>query len=375
VSLIRERWHLKQKIRFAAILSISVFAIFICKVQATGIGIKTTPQEMLPFEAEATVRPLPPTLCFQTIAQQNLKLRFKIQMPPETPWLSTDFPVVEGKTLLEMETPMPATGKWGVTPILPIRGDYSVPTGIYEGSHCIRMADLKLHVNENPSKYCYFAGLALVLMLVGFGGGWVIGGQQQLTAGQVLPRNAEILLNVAALTAVISMLALAVGAEMNIHQSCAHGIEKKEADQLVAHDASYRLTVSGDRDTAVGNLNKFEIQALDLRTMKPASGLPIKIGVQQLEENFPVLSFTAIADEAGKVSWKQSFFDGAPHLVEARLEESTSPSLKTWMTVAVEAIHPSLARRLTTFAYMIAFVLVGMLFGLFAKERYSGGAA
>jgi len=330
------------------------------------------PQEMVPFEAEASVPSVAPTLTFQTIAQPNVKLRFKIQMPKETPWLSTDFPMVEGKTLLEMETPMPGTGKWSVKPMLPIRGDYSIPTGIYEGLACIRNADIKLHVNENPSKYWYFAGLAALLLLVGLIGGWVIGGKQQLKSDQLLPKRVAVLLNGVGIAAVCSMLALAVGAEMNIHQSCAREVEKSESDLKIAHDSKYQLTISGDRDTKVGNLSNFEIQALNLITMKPASGLPIKVCVQQLEENFSVLAFTAIADEFGKVRWRESFFDGAPHRVEAQLDESQSA--KTRMTVSVEAIHPDLIRRLTTFAYMTIFLLVGMLFGLLAKERFSGGA-
>lgn len=367
--------RLKPKISFAILLFISVFAFAIGQVRATGIGIKTTPQEMLPFEAEAAAPSVAPTLSFQTIAQQNTKLHFKIQMPPETPWLSTDFPLVEGKTLLEMETPMPDSGKWSVKPMLPIRGNYTIPTGIYEGLRCIREADLKLQVNENPSKFWYFAGLAVVLLLIGLGGGWVIGGKQQLNPEQLLPKKVEVLLNGVALMAVFSMLALAISAEMHIHQSCAHEMDKKKSDLNIARDTRYQIAVSGDHDTVVGNLSKFEIQALDLKTMKPAGGLPIKVSVQQLEENFPVLSFTAFADEVGKVSWKESFFDGAPHRVEAQVDGPKSASLKTWVTVSVEAIHPSLVRRLITFAYMIVFLLVGMLLGLLVKERYSGGAA
>jgi hypothetical protein len=357
---------------FLSILAlIAVFAGGAAPVQATGIGIKATPEEMLPFEAEAKVPSVPPTLCFQTIAQKGSKLQFKIQMPPETPWLSTDFPVVEGKTLLEMETPMPDTGKWSVSPMLPIRGDYSIPVNTYEGSNSIRTAKLQLHVNENPSKYWNFAGVAALLVITGLSAGWVIGGKQHVNPGQLVPKKVEALLNAAVLVAICSMLILAVAAEMNIHQSCAHNMVEGEADVKVAHDANYRLTVSGDRDTAVGDLSSFNIQALDLRTMKPAQGLPIKVNVEQLEEHFPVLSFTAITDEAGKVSWKQSFFDGAPHRVEAQIGRSIIPGLRSWITVSVEAIHPSLYRRLTTFSYMIIFLLFGLICGLIAKDRNS----
>ena len=361
--------HLKHRFFFGILALVAFLVVAVAPGEATGIGIQTTPEQLVPFEAEASVPPAAPTLCVQTIAKKNSKLHLKIQMPPETPWLSTDFPVVEGKVLLDIETPIPETGKWILKPMLPIRGDYSIPVTVCDGTSSIRTADIKLHVNENPSKYRYFAGLATLLIVIGLIGGWVIGGRQQIDPGQIVPRKVEMLLTAAVLVAICSMLALAVAAEINIHQNCGHDAGNEEVTARAAEDANYRLSVSGEGKTAVGNLSSFSVQAVDLRTMKPAAELPIHVDVLQLEEGFPVLSFTGIADVAGKVSWKQSFFDGAPHRIEAQIDQGRFPGLHSWKTVSVEAIHPSLSRRLTTFAYMIMFLLMGMLVGLLIKER------
>jgi hypothetical protein len=338
------------------------------------IELKTVPDKVSAFEAEAKRAITAPSLTLQTNARKGTKIHLQIVMPSETPWLSTDFPIVEGKTLVEMETPLLPSGMWTLEPMLPIRGDYTIRAGTSQDNKPAANQVLKLPVGENPTKYLNFALIAIVLFAVGFAGGAVIGGKQESAPGQLAPTRVELLLSGAAIIAIVAMSALAVSAEMGVHNQCVKRERSQGPDQLIAQNSKVAFTLSGDHDTAVGDLAKFMVVVKDAHTDQPVANVPVKIAVTQLEDQFTDLAFTARTDASGQVIWKQTFFDGAPHKIDARLVgEWPDPDLKIWQNVSVEPIHPPLFRRLVTLGYMLAFLIAGMFLGfhrpLISKEK------
>jgi hypothetical protein len=365
---------------FSILFAIASLLILPNTALANGVEVRTIPAHLLPFEAESH---LPVKLTEITIETKNLsnsqqqpnkQMRVTIQLPRETPWLSTDFPMVEGKTLLSVSTILPTSGTWSINTVLPIRGNYWLSADLIDGEHLIESEQKTLHVDENPSKYLYFVALATLLFLVGLGGAQVIGGKQLMAPGQLAPTRVELLLSVSAIAALIAMLILAVAAEMNTHQSChskaglscqSNG-QSLEKSSSITSDTAHTLALVGNSEATVGESASYHLQVIDLKTNKPALAAPVTIDVTQCEENFPVLSFTGLTDDEGMLAWKETFFDGAPHKIEACLAKN---SLKAWQYVSVEPIHPPLARRLIGFFYMVVFLLIGLLCGLLYKKR------
>lgn len=82
--------------------------------------------QILPFEAEATRLQSPVQLTLQTVdglgkPLENADIHLTILTPPKNPWLTTDFPIVEGTKLLEIEAPA-SKGELQFQQMLPIRG-------------------------------------------------------------------------------------------------------------------------------------------------------------------------------------------------------------------------------------------------------------
>ena len=74
------------------------------------VHLSTEPplSQILPFEAEATVPPSPVRLTLQAVdatgkSLENARIRLQILTPPRNPWFPTDFPIVEGTELLNIE--------------------------------------------------------------------------------------------------------------------------------------------------------------------------------------------------------------------------------------------------------------------------------
>jgi hypothetical protein len=259
--------------------------------------------------------------------------------------------------------------------MFPIRGDYVIAAEIKRGSKAIATDSFKLSVLENPAKYLNFAMLAAFLFLIGTIGGWLIGGKQKMWPGQLAPTRVELLLSAAALAAIVAMACLAVSAEMNLHQHCEKPEASTELDKTSVSDHAYNLALTGDREAAVGELANFKAQVTDAKTDKPTPGLPLQVTVTQLEENFVALTFASITNESGQLVWKECFFDGAPHKVEVRIDDGKGAGIEASKTIAVEAIHPPLSRRLTTLIYMMMFLLVVLFIGFKATRRAQASSA
>jgi hypothetical protein len=142
----------------------------------------------------------------QPLTDANLKVR--ILTPAKTPWFSSDFPIVEATELLELEAIAPQ-GNLEFEQVLPIRGNYTVEvavnpevTGAFEAFN----RSLTVIVPEHPVKYRNLAILAIILLGVGFGSGWLLGGNQTVGDREIAPQPVRMLLSTMTIIAIAVLL-------------------------------------------------------------------------------------------------------------------------------------------------------------------------
>lgn len=355
------------------------------------VHLTTNPptDQIIPFEAEATKLQSPVKLTLQVADKagslENAKVHLRILTPSKSPWFTTDFPIVEGTTLLEMEVPLSpagditaAKGTLQLQQMLPIRGAYQViaavkPTTANE----LRpfQQTLKLSVSENLVKYYNFAILAAILLLVGLGGGWIIGRRQSVQPGEIAPQAVRLLLSGATLVAIAALLVINVGAQLN-ESSEAHqhpgGHHKMNAPALQSQ--GLRLELIGDSHAVVGEPAHLSVQVTDVSTGQPVTDLLLKVKATQLQNRWVAFAYNGIPDAKGQLTWQEQFFDGAPHRVEVEaVPQPNSPRqfkpLRVSREIDVEGVAPPLSVRLISLAYLISILLVGLALGLWLRQR------
>lgn len=341
--------------------------------------------QLLPFEAEAATPQSPVRLklqAFDAVGQpvKNAKIQLTILTPPKNPWFTTDFPIVEGTKLLDIKSIAPS-GEVQVEQILPIRGKYQLlvkvaPVVPYEFK-TIKQT-LTLSVPENPVKWRNFTILAAILLVVGFGGGWIIGGKQKIQLGEIAPERVRLLLSGVTVVAIAALLIVNISAEFA--ESQAHGshhsheASPSQETPTIVSSTGIKLELSGDSDATVGQVANFQIKAIDTKTGKPATDLPLKIKTTQLEDNWEPFAYTGTTDGKGTFEWQQQFFDGAPHQVEVEFSPKDDTAneflpLRVKKAIAVEGVAPPLSVRLISLAYFTGIIAVGLVLGLRLQHR------
>ncbi len=347
--------------------------------QAT-VHLTTTPPEsqLIPFEAEAVKQQSPVHLKLQAVdaaghALKNAYFRLQILTPSPTPWLTTDFPIVEGTKLLDIEANSP-TGELQLQQMLPIRGNYqllvSVTPTIANAFTPIQQT-ITLGVAENWIKYRNGGILAVILLIVGLGGGWVIGGPQNIQPGEFAPQRVRLLLSGATLVAIMALVVVNVSAELPDSHAHEHHQEhsQKVDNPPVLQSKGLELRLAGNDHTTVGKLANFTAQVIDTQTGKPATDVLFSVKATQMEHDWITFAYLGTPDTTGKLVWKQQFFDGAPYKVD--VEVSPQPTavhqfspFRVSKDIDVEPVAPPVTVRFTSLAYFTSIVVAGLLLGL-----------
>ncbi len=353
------------------------------------IGLSQTPRSPIqlitsppvgqfhPFEAEAT-KPQSPTLLTLTARNSAGELLanslFKVQIftPPNTPFLATDFPVVEGTKLLELAVIAPE-GKVQFQQMLPIRGKYKLlvnVTPITANQFRPIEQTLTLDVPENPVKYRNYAILLVVLLAVGIGGGWIMGKQSLPQRGEIAPVRVRLLLSGAVLVAIASLVVVNVSAEVSKSHDHFHTMPEKTA---FANNSQLQVQISGDKYATVGELANLQVSAIDSKTNQPLTDVTFKLKTTDLENNWVAFAYEGIPDATGKLKWQQQFFDGAPHKLEVEvIPNSVNSQFKPVVAteeIEVAAVATPLLTRLISFAYLIGTVIIGLAMGLTSRGK------
>lgn len=348
--------------------------------------------QVRPLEAEATealgtgsYKP-PVQLSLQAVnaqgqALQDARIHLQIFTSPKHPWFTTDFPIVEGTKLLDIEGNAP-NGQLQIQQTLPIRGTYQLLVNVTPTSpnaFAPIQQTLTLAVPENEAKYRNFGILAVILLAAGLGGGWIIGGRQPTQPGEIAPQRVRLLLSGAIVVAIVALLYVNISAEFaQSHLSMAMSHETEEApkssqpSKLQAQGIEMQL--SGDTSATVGQPTNLQVSVVDAKTQQPITDVVLKVTTTQLENNWVAFAYQGTPDRAGKLVWQQEFFDGAPHSIEVEVAPQANSTRKfqpfqVAEDIPVEGVAPPLHVRLISLTYMTGIVGVGLLLGLWLQRR------
>jgi hypothetical protein len=370
--------------------------------QAT-VKLTTEPalDQLLPYEAEATTAQKPVSLSLQAIDPQGqplkaAKIAVKILTPPQNQWFTTDFPIIEGKQLLELTAPAP-DGKIQFEQMLPIRGDYQILVNVtpLDPNIAPYQQTLTLPVSENGIKYQNFAILAGILLAVGATGGWVIGSRQPPKPGEIAPSTVRLLLSGATVAAIASLLYINISAEIaqsGMSESLSHA-GKEEAHSHMAHEskekpletkpsvtqAGIKVVLSGDDNSAVGKVAQLRLKVTDAQTNQPiASNIQIK--AIATEGNWTPFSHKGATDRNGQLDWQSGFFDGVPHLIDVTVSPTADSQkkfapIKVSKAVDVEGVAPPLMTRLIVLGYMTGIVATAFFAAFLLRRKQLNSTA
>lgn len=352
------------------------------------IRLTTDPpiSQLVPFEAEAETYKPPARLTLEAINANgqpltNAKIRVQILTPSKTPWFTTDFPIVEGTKLLDIDAIAPQ-GKLQLQQTFPIRGTYQLLVDVTPQSanaFTPFQQTLMLSIPENWIKYRNFATLAAVLLVVGLVGGWIIGGRQSIQLGEIAPQRVRLLLSGVVITAIAALLYVNVSAEMaqsEMSMPMSHMTESapKSDAPAVKQVQGLEMRLTGDKSAIVGQSTRLQVNVIDSQTKQPVSDVQLKVATTQLENNWIAFAYEGQTDATGQFSWQQQFFDGAPHKVEVEVSPSSNAIRKfqpfqVEQTIDVEGVAPPLQVRLTGLFYFTGLVVVGLLLGFIVRQK------
>lgn len=367
------------------------------------VGFSQTPQasvrlttnppinQVRPLEAEATTvlgsghynPPVQLTLqAFDAQGQslKNAKIHLQLFTRPKNPWFTTDFPIVEGTKLLDIEGNAP-TGQLQVQQTLPVRGTYTLQvavTPLVKNAFKPFEQTLRLTLPENPLKFRYFGILVVILLSVGLLGGWVIGSRQAIQPGEIAPQRVRLLLSGLIAVAIAALLFVNISAELaESHMSMSMpGMEEVPPSAKPAQLKSQGLYVqlSGDQSATVGQPAKLLVSVSDATTSQPVTDVVLKVTTTQLENNWVAFAYEGTPDSNGKLAWEQGFFDGAPHsiVVSVASPENAPPRFQPFQVaenIPVKGVAPPMHVRLISLTYFTAIVVAGLLLGLWLRHR------
>lgn len=348
--------------------------------------------QILPFEAEAFTPlgsnqpPSPVRLTLQAVDAsnqplENAQVHLQILTPPKNPWLTTDFPMVEGTKLLDIEAIAPQ-GKLQVQQTLPIRGTYQLLVNVTPTvANAFTPIDqtLTLAIPEHYLKYRYLGILVAILLIVGVAGGLVIGGKQQIKPGEIAPQQVRLLLSGLVVAAIASLLIVNISAEMaesHAHES-PHEYQMQPNPEIV-NSSGLKLQISGDNHALVGQVADLQVQAIDTKTNQPVTDVVFNVKTTQLEDNWITFAYQSIPNLNGKLAWQQQFFDGATHKLEVEVSPQPNTArqfqpFKASQEIEVVGVAPPITVRLIGLAYFTGIVVLGLAIGLWLRRRSWAG--
>ncbi|MBN4001891.1 hypothetical protein [Nostoc sp. LPT] len=365
------------------VLSILYSFVGNSQVPTSRVLLSTNPplERILPFEAEAEKPQSPVTLTLQAVdaagkSLANAKISLQILTPPRNPWLTTDFPIVEGTKLLQINATAP-DGKLEIQQMLPIRGNYQLlvkVSPLVANTFAAYEQTLNLNIRENPIKYKYLVAIAAILLSLGLLGGWIIGGQEELQQGEIAPQSVRLLLSALTVVAIITLIVINISAEVaEAHGSEHHSNSSEAIAPSSQKSQGLEINLEGDKNATVGKLTNLTLQVKDAATGQPAN-IALQVKAIATEHNLTVFDYKGIPDEQGKLTWLEQFFDGSPHKIEVEATPLPGSSrqftpVKVAQEVEVEAIAPPIYIRLIGLFYFTAFVGIGMAIGLLIQHR------
>lgn len=328
----------------------------------------------------------------KTLADANIHVQ--ILTPAKTPWFSSDFPLVEGTKLLDF-TAIASQGNLEFEQVLPIRGNYRMEVKVtpqvkqeFEEFEAFEQSST-FSIAENGVKYRNFAILGVILLGVGSISGWVLGGDQTVRENEVAPQPVRMLLSGMTIVAIAVLLLVDLSAEVSAFHSHPEvsGTEvvtsSSPSSPAIAQNQAIKVELLGDTNAVVGNLATQGVQVTSPSKVQPITDVQVRVQSIALENGALMFAYQGIPDVAGKLTWQEQFFDGAPHRVKAEvipldnsfesISEQPKP-LQVSQEIEVEAIAPALWLRFISLIYFTLFFVAGLIGGFWVRRQKANRA-
>lgn len=297
------------------------------------------------------------------------QVTLRLIAPPRPMLLSTDFPHVEGTTLVEFTSDLRPGTPFTWHEVFPIRGVYTLEgeiTPVPDGPafrpttfrHTIQLA-------ENPSKvrnaWLLIGGLCVVGVIVGVFLARSAAAREHLLQGSVMVCLCVLLGTVSGVDA---------GAQ---HTGSAPGAPSAGGTQRVQGPEGWELEVRPMPEVATVG------QTLELTIVLRHNGVvvPDRVDVTlqavHQEESRTVLQADFRA-RSGQTTQRLQFFDGAPHTITVtarpvREDLGLSEPLTATLGVEVTALHPPMALKLKLMTLLLGVLVVGMVVGFVLPRK------
>ncbi|HEY9881598.1 MAG TPA: hypothetical protein V6D29_24305 [Leptolyngbyaceae cyanobacterium] len=326
------------------------------------VVLETTPAltEVVPSQTPVQLRLVAKDERGQPL-QANAQL--SLQAPKPTPWFTSDFPWVEGTTLLNLTAPL-EDGELTWSQVMPIRGQYALTatfTPTQAGAFAPFQQQLTLGVRENQAKYRNALVLVAILIAIGGFGGWVIGrGAVSQSAG--LPHSVQQLLLWGIVLTATALLVLNISAEMaSSHSDSVHAAPISAQGKNPAVTAK----LEGEQFAFVGQPAHQSITVKSANDQALPIDLKLQVEVVDLESQEAVFSYSNWLKNPN-FAWDWQFYDAAPHQVRATLSSAsltTQQPIELGHVVEVQGKEPPLTTRFITLGYWLLIFTGAMLAG------------
>ena len=320
----------------AVLLSASLAGSVAAQVANNAIRVQVSPDTTLlrPLKDPATI-----TIDVDGAGERPrgpVDLSVRLTAPPPGTLVSSDFPLIEGTRLIDMNLAnVTGTLSWGY--VFPIRGEYRLDVSATDGQGRRLERSFAIQVPANRAKTAFLAGFVAALFLLGF------------IAGRIFSAPAGM--------AAVLMITLLFGAGLN------RGLS---ADTSQTAGLKGELTVAPPR---VGHPSALRWRGIDPGTGEPVPAT-VTLRVVQLEKGKEIFTLNRVPTD-GTLDLAFQFTDASPHRVLAR---ATAPgrlrATEVARTVEVESATPSLVIRVWPVLLFIFVVLAGLAAGRFSKRRH-----
>ncbi|WP_089939024.1 hypothetical protein, partial [Candidatus Entotheonella palauensis] len=288
--------------RHRGIISLWITVLILWAVEALAITVSLSstppPQTIRPDADIARVM-----LAVQHDGQplSHGRIQVKVTAPPRPSLLSTDFPVVEATTLLELASDL-RDGTFSFDYLFPIRGAYTFDVALQPVAGSPQFAPTTIQTSwqlrENPAEI-----RNVWLLVLGL---FILGG----VFGLVLARSAQAK-SALLLTAMLVFTGLVMRAEGDVRGQA----EASKTQQAVRGEHGWALQVnSTPAQGTVGQQVRFDmVLTKDGEVFAEATELSLEL--HHIEDDKSIFKTNILAPK-GETSQQLQFFDGAPHRVK-----------------------------------------------------------
>lgn len=279
-------------------------------------------------------------------------VHLKLFAPPPNPLVSTDFPVVEGSTLIDSIISLDKGG-FAFSFVPPIRGTYQLEVAtLSRATGLTKQQRWTFTVEENPEKWQNLVIFLLTLGLICGFSGFVVGFSE---SGNIKSR-----------ALLLTCLAFVV---FPIKHSWAHDQEK--------HSLSKENPIPSRVEYRNGLNLELRLLNQSARVGRPAelvgflrdkSGQLVparfELAFRQVEHDI-ILFSTKLLGNGGSFRWSGQFYDGSTHRVEVKAIpfEQESQVVTAVLPVEVEAVAPPANAVSKSFLSLLLFAAVTMILG------------